>query len=191
MDAFRLVRGDRELKNDHVMACVRWLRSRPAYRYAGIVYVCENLPGSNGSELAYQMRGVAASTSMCEFGRDKRPGVPKDMKITENMVLRMRNLLNTDALHLAADLATYGGSDASPEPMVDKLCEQLLAFQRMPLGGSSTRMHWTGKGGLSGRDDLAVAALMPAYWSEVFYQSADYDQFRREINSFITYVPSS
>jgi hypothetical protein len=186
LDAFRLERGSRELKNDHVMTCMSWLRSHERYRYAGIVYACENLPGSNGAELAYQMRHVPHSISMAEFGTDKRPGVPKTVEITETMVMRMRRLLNTDSLHFAADLGTYANA---PEPMIDQLCDQLLAFQRVPMAGNSTRFRWTGKHGLSGRDDLAVAALMPAYWSEVFYDSPDYDTFRRETNQYIAYLP--
>lgn len=188
LDAFRLVRGSRELKNDHVLGCVSWLRSHERYRHAGLVYACENLPGSNGAELAYQMRHVPNSISMAEFGADKRPGVPKTVEITENMVLRMRRLLNTDSLYFAADLGTHGDSGGA-ERMVDQLCDQLLAFQRVPMAGNSTRFRWTGKHGLSGRDDLAVAALMPAYWSEVFYESPDYDAFRRETSQYIAYLP--
>jgi len=188
MDAFRLELGSRELQNDHLMYCVRWLRSRPAYAHAGLVYVCENLPGSRGSELAYSMRNVPSSITMSEFGSDRRPGVPKDIKITDAMVLRTRNLLNTDSLHLADDFTTYTADGVTPESMIDKLCDQFLAFQRAPIGGSSTNTHWTGKHGVSGRDDLAVAALMPAYWSQTFYDSADYAAFRKQINDAIAYV---
>lgn len=188
MDAFRLIRGSRELRNERIMGCLMWLRSRKAYANAGIVYICENLPGPEGADVAYQMRNVAGVITMSEFGRDKRPGVPKSPETTVNMVQRMRNMLNSDALHLAADLATFDG--ASPEPMVDKLCEQLLAFERAPIGGSSTQFHWTGKRGLSGRDDLAVAAMMPGHWIEVFHNSSDYASFRSEINQFISYVPA-
>lgn len=186
MDAFRLVRGSRELKNDHLVTCVNWLRKHPVYRHAGLVFVCENLPGSNGAELAYQMRDVPASISMCEFGRDKRPGVPKTPDITENMVLRMRRLLNTDALHFAADMGTYAGDAPAADAMIDQLCNQMLAFERVPLANNSTRSKWSGKN--AGRDDLAVAGLMPAYWAEVFYESPDYLDFRRETNEYTKWI---
>jgi hypothetical protein len=188
MDAFRLERSSRELKNDHLMSCVQWLRAHPVYRHAGLVFVCENLPGSNGAELAYQMRDVADSTSMCEFGKDNRPGVPKTPEITENMVQRMRRLLNTDALHFASDVSTFGADKLRTDAMIDQLCDQLLAFERVPVGPNSARFKWSGKNGGSGRDDLGVAALMPAYWAEVFYDSPAYYEFRRQTNEYTRWV---
>ena len=92
MDAFRLIRGSCELRNERVMGCLMWLRSRKAYAHSGIVYICENLPGNEGGEVAYQMRDKPGVITMSEFGRDKRPGVPKSPATTENMVMRMRNM---------------------------------------------------------------------------------------------------
>src|SRR5262249_51229283 len=69
-DAFHLDGGDREVQNDHVMSCVEFLRSHPIYRQAGLVYIPENAPGSRGGELAYQLRNVADSVTLAQYGRD-------------------------------------------------------------------------------------------------------------------------
>ena len=178
LDAFKLVQGSRELQNDHVMSCVNWLRAQPIYRNSLLVYIPENAPGSRGSELAYVLDHVENSVVMREFGQDKRPGVPKTPDITVNMVMRMRRLLNNDALHLAAPLGTYGGGETveatATAAKVEQLCSQLLAFERVKPTPDSATGKWSGKHGVSGRDDLAVATLMIPYWSEVFYRSADY-----------------
>lgn len=189
MDAFHLTLGSRDIQNDHVMSCINWLRSRELYRHASLVYIPENAPGSRGSELAHQLRHVPDSITMAQFGHDMRPGVPKKPDDTNNMVLRMRRLLATDAIHLAHDLGTYGGVDAvSPAAMIDKLVDQLNAFQRVPTHANSALCKWSGKGGVSGRDDLGVAALMATFWPEVFYESAAYDEFRRATNRRIAYT---
>lgn len=177
LDAFRLVQSSRELQNDHVFSCVNWLRSREHYRHSLLVYIPENAPGSRGGELAYQLKGVANSLTMHEYGKDKRPGVPKDADITANMVNRMRRLLSNDSIHISSDVGTYGGMDASANDVqakVDQLASQLLAFQRIPSPHDPSRGKWSGKHGVSGRDDLAVSALMVPYWSECFYVSAQY-----------------
>jgi hypothetical protein len=188
MDSFRLTLGSREVQNDHVMSCINWLRAQAMYRHAGLVYVPENAPGSRGGELAYQLRGVKNSLTMAEYGKDMRPGVPKMPHMTENMVLRMRRMLANDSLHFAENLATYGGHESNPALMIDQLCAQLLAFQRVPTQRDGARTKWSGKTGLSGRDDLAVATLMAPYWAEMFYDSSQYSEFRRDVNEHMRYV---
>jgi hypothetical protein len=184
LDAFRLVQSSREVQNDHVWSCVNYLRSRERYRHSLLVYIPENAPGSRGGELAYQLEGPAKnSITMREYGKDNRPGVPKDPDITQNMVNRMRRLLCNDSIHLATDLSTYGGVDATEVDIaakVEQLASQLLAFQRIPSPHDPSRGKWSGKGGVSGRDDLAVSALMIPYWAERFFKNPAYDGYLQE-----------
>ena len=188
MDSFHLTLGDRELQNNHILSCINWLRSRDLYKVASLVYIPENAPGSRGSEIAYHLRLEPNSITMSEFGRDMRPGVPKTPAITDNMVLRMRRLLANDAIHMAHDMGTYGGLEATPDKMVDQLIGQMNAVQRVPTHTNSVNTKWSAKGGLSGLDDTVVTALMATYWPEVFYNSPAYDEFRRATNRRIAYV---
>lgn len=177
MDAFRLELGSREIQEAHVMACVNFLRTTLPYTGAGLVYVVENLPGSRGGELAYQLRNVTGCITMSEYGHDKRPGVPKTPVTTQNMGVRTRNLLNSNSIHIARNMGTFPGatpdeSAAAARDVQKKLIDQLLAFEIDDHG------RWTGKNGPSGRDDLAVALMMTYYWYETFCQSAAYQGFR-------------
>jgi len=166
------------------MSCVNYLRSTTRYSSAGLVYIPENLPSGRGGELAYVLQHIGDSITMSEYGRageQKRPGVNKDQKITQNMVVRARRLLGASAIHLSADLAGYGNTreerTASAAENVDKLCSQLLAFKY-----DTKHNKWSGKDGVSGRDDTAVAFLMALYWPETFYNSDAYADFRRSCN---------
>jgi len=181
MDAFRLIQSSRILQNDHIMKCVDYFRKHPIFRVSSLVFIPENAPGSRGGEIAHTLAGQPAVVTMSEFGKDKRPGVPKDGWITQNMVKRMKKVLTEDFLHLAADMTTYPGKEATEEQreaMIDQLCHQLLAFKFKQT--NSVHGKYSGKDGVSGRDDSAVAALMPLYWAEVFCESDEYFSFRKE-----------
>lgn len=191
MDSFRLENSDRELQNNHVMSCVNFLRTHPMYKQAGLVYIPENAPGSRGGELAYVLRNVANSITMSEFGQDKRPGVPKDKVRTANMINRMRIILNTDSWQFAHDMGAFIPLDGTrtraeaAAAMIDEVCSQLLAFRIDEHG------KWSGKNGISGRDDSAVAMIMQPYWMEALLDSSDYAPFRLECNRRLLRVPTS
>lgn len=182
MDAFQLVHSDRELQNEHLDACVNFFRQHPVYWSSSLVFVPENAPGSRGGEIAYLMRNVPACMTMEEFGQDKRPGVPKDHPRTQKMVVMMRKLLSEDAIHLSSDFATFPGKQCTEQQVgaiLDQLFNELLAF-KFVQGAASGRGKYTGKGGTSGRDDLAVAVLMGPLWESVFTKSETYTKFKRE-----------
>lgn len=177
MDAFRLVQSDRVLQNNHVMACVDFLRSRVPYRTAGLVYAVENLPGSRGGELSYTLRDVSGCITLAESGPNKLPGVPKSRTSTQNMGVRTRRLLQMDAIHFAHDMGTYPcdtpeETARAARDVQEKLVQQWLAFEIDEHG------RWTGKNGPSGRDDLGVAGMMAYYWYETFMESPAYERFR-------------
>lgn len=194
MDAFRLVLSSREVQNDHVHSCINYLRQHPRYRQSTYVYIPECAPGSRGGELAHELRNVSHSLTMCEFGRDKRPGVPKTNTHTEEMVRRMRRLLVSDSISFAADMGVYGGREADPsrvQLMKDSLCDQLLAFRREQATEDAPQGRWTGKGGKSHRDDMGVALLMGPLWIEQFLTSDDYASVRRETSQRFLYVQAT
>lgn len=182
MDAFQLVHSDRELQNSRIMACVNFFRFHSVYHRSSLVFIPENAPGSRGGEIAYMLREQPACITMSEYGQDKRPGVPKDHVRTQNMIGRMRNLLSDDAICFSSDLASYPGKECTEqqvEATVDQLCGEFLAF-KFVQGAASGRGKYTGKDGTSGRDDLAVAALMGPHWAQVFHESDQYNSFRRK-----------
>lgn len=183
--------SSREVQNDHVMSCINYLTQHPMYAQSTYVYIPENAPGSRGGELAYDLRNVENSITICEFGRDKRPGVPKRTEHTEEMVRRMRRLLVNDSIAFAADMGVYGGREAEPgrkELMMDTLCAQFSAFRRDKPTEDAPKGKWTGKGGSSHRDDMAVAAMMGPLWIEQFYTSDAYTQIRRNTSRRFLYV---
>jgi len=179
LDAFVLVHSSRELQNSRIQACVDFFRTHKVYWKSSLIFIPENAPGSRGGEIADTLKGVPYCITMEEFGPDKCPGVPKNRKVTPLMIKAMRNLLTNDAIHFSDDITTFPGEDAdvsSRNKIVEQLCDELLAFKFVAKGDGG---KYTGKGGVSGRDDLAVAALMGPYWSDVFYSSSYYDRFRR------------
>lgn len=178
MDAFQLTMGSRELLDQHVQACVDFLRR--TYPDSKLVFCVENLPGNRGGEMAHQLRNVAGCLVMAEFGQDKRPGVPKTQVTTVTMGVRARRLLITDSLHFAARMGTFPadtaeGNAAAVAAMQKQLVDQIIAFEIDDHG------RWTGKNGPSGLDDLAVAWMMCYYWYEVFVESDQYLAFRTRL----------
>ena len=170
MDAFRLEMGEVELEHDHVRRCREFLAQR--YRGSRLVWAVENLPGNHGGSLAHQLRAHPRSLVLREFGSDKRPGVPKTAESTQAMCSKARRLLVQDCVQFAADMGCHPEHAGGAADLRTQLCAQLRSFE------INERGKWTGKGGASGRDDLAVSWLMGLYWDEVYYESPEYASFR-------------
>ena len=171
------MQSDRVLQNNHVAACVDFLRRTYPYRAAKLVFVVENLPGSRGGEIGHVVRDVADCVVMREYGKDARPGVPKDPVKTQTMGVRTRRLLQMDAVHFAHNMGTYPCDTAAEyekarDAIRKQLVEQLMAFEIDEHG------RWTGKNGPSGLDDLAVSFMMAYYWVETFFESPKYEAER-------------
>jgi hypothetical protein len=178
MDAFHLTMGSHELLDQHVKACLEFLRRN--YSESKLVFCVENLPGNRGGEMAYQLRNVSGCLVMNEFGQDKRPGVPKTRAITVTMGMRARRLLLTDGVHFAARMGTFPAdtpeeNSAAVIATQKQLVEQIIAFIIDDHG------RWTGKNGATGLDDLAVSWMMCYYWYEVFTESDEYLAFRSRL----------
>jgi hypothetical protein len=185
MDAFRLIQGSRELQNDHIWSCIEFLRHRPMYRQASLIYIPENLPGSKGGEVAYLLQHVPNSVTMAEFGSgaDRRPGVPKTHITTQNMMLRMKRALHSNSLHFAHDMGVH--RDARQDAVVHAFCDQLMAYRFDEL---TKKLSGKGDGG---RDDLLVATMMPLYWHELFKTQPWYADFVRRQNAKPLITPRS
>lgn len=181
MDAFNLVAGDREVQNEHVQGCIKWLRNHPVYAGSFLVYICENAPGSRGGEMANECKGWSNSVSMAEFGADSRAGVPKDPVSTQIMTRRMLRALTEDGIAFASDMHTH--SDRTPEAMKQILINQMLAFRY-----DEKKRKLSGKVGASGRDDMLVATMMIMYWYEQFEKDPRYREYRIRANSAIPNV---
>jgi len=170
MDAFRLEMGDVELEHEHVRHCREFLMR--AYPGARLVWAVENLPGNHGGSIAHQLREQRRCLVLREFGSDKRPGVPKSAETTQAMCSKGRRLLVQDCVYFAANLGCHPDYAGGAAGLREQLCHQLAAFE------IDQRGRWTGKGGATGRDDLAVSWLMGLYWDEVYYESPEYAGFR-------------
>lgn len=167
--------GSRELQREHLDSCINFLRQHPMYRYAHLVFICENLPGSRGGELAHLVKELYNHTVMAEYGADNRPGVNKTHSSTQNMTLRMQSALLENAIAFAENLGTFTG--VPPEAAKDNLLQQMLAFRYDEI-----LKKYTGKGE-GNRDDLMVAAMMPLYWKDVFTDSSHYAEARAQANA--------
>lgn len=181
IDSFHLVSSSREVQNEHVQGCIRWLRNHPVYSGSFLVYICENAPGSRGGEMANECKGWSNSVSMAEFGADSRAGVPKDQVSTQIMTRRMLIALVEDGIAFASDMFTH--SDRTPEAMKQILINQMLAFRY-----DEKKRKLSGKVGASGRDDLLVATMMIMYWQEQFEKDPRYREYRVRANSMIPNV---
>ncbi len=174
MDSFRLVGGSRTLQNDHVHACVNFLRRHPIYQQSYLVYMVENAPGSRASELQEQFRDVSRSVTMHQYGSDKRAGVPKTVDVTQRMVVRMQRALIDDAFVFAHDMATH--EDTTVDAIQQKFINQLLGFRFSDKLGKLTGKETCG-------DDLFISAAMITLWQEVLHTDVRYAQHRKRANS--------
>lgn len=173
--------GEREVQNEHVQGCVKWIRNHPVFSSSFLVYICENAPGSRGGEMKNELKGWPNSVSMAEFGSDSRYGVPKDPTITQVMTRRMLVALTENGIAFGSDMSTH--SDRTPEAIKQILLNQMLAFRYDEKKGKLT-----GKTGSSGRDDLLVAAMMVFYWHQQFEEDPRYTNYRARANSVIPIV---
>ena len=174
LDAFRLINASRELQRSHIDACINYLRRHRNYMYAHLVFMCENAPGSRGGEMAALVKDLYQHTSMCEFGQNKNPGVPKTPDITQRMTMRMQGALLENAISFAAEFGTYHG--VPPEAAKQNFLQQCLAFR---WDEKEHKYHGKGEGR---RDDMMVAAMMPLYWRDQFETSVDYTDARTKAN---------
>jgi len=174
---FHYTRAQVGLRHSHIDDMYTKLRNHSKYSQAYLVYIPENLPSAHGSDIVYDTNGLPRTIVMTEFGKDRRPGVPKGAEETNEMMPMLERMFKAGAVKYASDVMTYGTQDV--EEQLTKLESELLAmrfvYQKEATDDPFAKVggKWTGKYGPLKRDDGAVALAMIPYWRYKFLNSAD------------------
>jgi hypothetical protein len=117
---------------------------------------------------------------MNEKGPDKAPGVPISKEIKENMMLRLRRLLQRDMIHFASNMATFPVDgkkeyEAAVKLRKETLIQHMLAFEFDPI-----KKSWTGKKGADHLDDDVLALTHVLYNAQIFYEDPRYLRYHSQ-----------
>lgn len=121
-------------------------------------------------------RSLGKILHMAECGADRKYGVLKTNKSTEQMVRFSSNLMRFNKVHFSEHLAV--GEGLQPQPMIDKILQQMSEF-RCEMKYNKGDIHaepkykWTGK-----QDDALVGVMMNPYWS-AYMESSDYVVYKK------------
>lgn len=133
--------------------------------------------------LSYLIRDVPGVLTMREFGKDRRPGVPKNKQTTMEMALLGIEAVRSRRFHYSAQM--QAGPSTEVIAMKRKLHDQMRDYQleiRHDPENPFVEPKYTWRG--LNNDDLLVSVLMHMYWDEFFWEASgrpDYDNFKRGI----------
>lgn len=161
-------------KEQLVLRHLERLRYNPKYSKVPIIFVPENMTGSYASHMEGVVRNIDSVVTLHEGGPNKKPGVFKGRKTTENYLSATQQVLDNSQLYWDGDLFTLsnefiaearkkerkGSQKSSIEIMIACVKQQMK--QMKVVDGKIT-----GKVSNILQDDLAITMMMMIYWSIV------------------------
>lgn len=113
---------------------------------------------------------------MCEYGQDRKPGVPKTAEITDHMVRLSSTMMKEDRIWISENFIS--GLNTRPQAMLDNFFHQIGTFRCEVKGNkndtfSTWKYKWCGD-----IDDMVVSFMMVLFWSVYFWESS-YQGYKR------------
>lgn len=187
MDSERVPGADLETVEKRLLYAIAQMRALSVWRDVPLLFIPENAPGPIGATFEYLLMQYQRRTNgslgriltMREYGKDRKPGVPKTKEITNQMV-RLASMMVADRRVVVSENLRVMPKK-KPQQLVDKLVHQMRDYHCEVKANkndpfSDPKFKWMGR-----QDDLLVAMMTALYWHTVFWESQyeGYEQFKR------------
>jgi hypothetical protein len=178
MSSSKIPGANVEIVRERLLTAVRRVREMQMFRNTPMIVAAEAAPGPIAATFEYLLiqerkkpnHGLGPLLVMHEYGKDRKPGVPKTKESTELMVRYCSDLLRNKQVAYSENL--MAGIDTTPQGMIDKFQKQLTEFRCEVKYNkndifSVAKYKWTGP-----QDDLLVSWMTACFWLQKFKLSA-------------------
>ncbi len=180
------------------IAHIRALRGRPGCLDSMIVFIIENNLGQEAGWLQREIHQAGFTMVVVMSDTELKTGVPTDAPLKKEMMILLRGEMLKQQVLFARDVVTsyrvqVADDDRSPEHVahargVDavKKClhDQILEYRAVRIVSKTNsviaapRVHYTGKTGFGGKDDLCVALQLLLIWRQRFISGDKYARWQ-------------